>query len=201
MDKKEQIILAALELASEQGLGNVSMSQIADKLGIKKPSLYNHFDSKDAIISAMYQFIRENSKKQLALQSVDYGELVKNRSTEQVLLMSVNNYLNMNSQKEMISFYKLIYSQRAVDPAAAGIMKEETQKMILSTKNLFYALKVHGKLNVDDVDTAAVSFAMTVHSIMDFQLDCACCGTSAPQDMLTGYVKWFSSVFGGEPDE
>ena len=33
MDKKEQIILATLELAAENGLGSVSMSQIAEKLG------------------------------------------------------------------------------------------------------------------------------------------------------------------------
>lgn len=38
-----QVILAsAAELAEEKGLENVSLVQIAEKLGIKPPSLYNH---------------------------------------------------------------------------------------------------------------------------------------------------------------
>ena len=61
MTKKEQIILATLELASQNGLGAVSMGQIADRLGIRKPSLYNHFESKEAIIAAMYEYLRERS--------------------------------------------------------------------------------------------------------------------------------------------
>lgn len=36
-------------------------------------------------------------------------------------------------------------------------MLDETNKMILSTKNLFYALQVHEKLNIKDIDTAATS--------------------------------------------
>lgn len=201
MDKKEQIILAALELGAENGLGSVSMSQIAEKLGIRKPSLYNHFESKDAIIKAMYEYLREKSKKNLSLQSIDYGEFVRDKTAEQALMLSVRNYSDMNSQKDMVTFYKLIYSQRAVDPAAAGIMKEETQRMILSTKNLFYALQVHGKLSFTDVDAAAVSFAMTVHSMMDLMFDCACCGEEPPKDMLGNYIAWFCKEFGGKKNE
>jgi AcrR family transcriptional regulator len=38
-----QIILnAAAELAEEKGLENVSLLQVAEKLGVKSPSLYNH---------------------------------------------------------------------------------------------------------------------------------------------------------------
>ena len=43
--RKKEIIMATLELAANKGLGNVSMNMIADKVGIKKPSLYNHFKS------------------------------------------------------------------------------------------------------------------------------------------------------------
>ena len=43
MGRKKKIIYATLELASSNGLGSISMSQIAEKVGIKAPSLYNHF--------------------------------------------------------------------------------------------------------------------------------------------------------------
>ncbi|MBP3272781.1 MAG: TetR/AcrR family transcriptional regulator [Ruminococcus sp.] len=201
MDKKEQIILAALELAAENGPAAVSMSQIADKVGIKKPSLYNHFPSKEAIIAAMYGYLRDASKKQHSIQDTDFGSFVEDKSAEQALTMSVLSYRNMCTDKNMLSFYKLIYSQRASDPAAAAIMKEETDRMVLSTKNLFYALKVHGKLSIGDIDTAALSFAMTVHSLIDYQLDCKCSGHPVPDDMLINYIHRFCIICGGESYE
>ena len=201
MTKKEQIILATLELASQNGLGAVSMGQIADRLGIRKPSLYNHFESKEAIIAAMYEYLRERSKEGLSLGSTDYGELVKGRTAKEALLGAVESYRQLNAQPELLSFYRLIYSQRAIDPAAAAIMREETRKMIGATKSLFYALQVHGKLRVRDIDAAALSFAMTVHSMLDYSLDCAACGERMPEDMLEGYVEWFCNEFGGAENE
>ena len=197
MITKEDVILATLELAAENGLGSVSMSQIAEKLGIRKPSLYNHFESKEAIIKAMYSFLRERSRSQLSTAAVDLGNLVKDRTAEEMLMFTVMNYNKLNEQPEMMNFYKVIYSQRAIDPTAAGIMAEETEKMLLATKNLFYALKVHGKITIEDVDTAAESFALTVHAITEYQLDCANSGKEIKKDMLGSYVKWFCEQIGG----
>lgn len=201
MDRKEEIILAALKIASQYGLSGVSMSRIAEKLGIKKPSLYNHFKSKEEIISAMYQYLRDRSKEKLSLAEVDYGELVNGRSTEEVLNQAVSNYEKICGENEMFAFYKIIYSQRAVDPIAAKILADETRRMTAATKNLFYALQVHKKLCVDDIDMAAVSFAMTVHALMDYQLDCLCAGETIQKDMLQNYIKWFCKQYGGKNEE
>lgn len=201
MDRKEEIILTALKIASQNGLSGVSMSRIAEKLGIKKPSLYNHFKSKEEIISAMYQYLRDRSKEKLSLAEVDYGELIKGKSAEEVLKQAVSNYEKICGENEMFAFYKIIYSQRAVDPIAAKILADETRRMTAATKNLFYALQVHKKLCIDDIDMAAVSFAMTVHAIMDYQLDCLCSGDTIQKDILQNYIKWFCKQYGGKNEE
>lgn len=201
MNRKEEIILVTLELAATNGLSNVSMAQIAEKMGIRKPSLYNHFKAKEEIIAAMYQYLREKSKEQLSLADIDYGEFIKGKSMEEALMQSVANYSNINAENKMFSFYKVIYSERSVNPAAAKIMAEETRKMILATKNLFYALQVHKKIHVKDIDMAATSFAMTVHAMMDYQLDCSCSGEPVGQDMILNYIKWFCNQYGGMNDE
>lgn len=201
MNRKEEIILVTLELAAENGLSNVSMAQIAEKMGIRKPSLYNHFKAKEEIIAAMYQYLREKSKEQLSLADIDYGEFIKGKSMEEALKQSVANYSNINAENKMFSFYKVIYSERSVNPTAAKIMAEETRKMILATKNLFYALQVHKKIHVEDIDMAATSFAMTVHAMMDYQLDCSCSGDPVGQDMIQNYIKWFCNQYGGMNDE
>lgn len=197
MNRKEEIILVTLELASINGLSNVSMAQIAKKMGIQKPSLYNHFNSKEEIISEMYQYLRNKSKEQLSLADIDYGEFIKGKSMEEALGQSVSNYTKITSENKMFTFYKVIYSERAVNSTAAKIMAEETKRMILATKNLFYALQVHKKICVKDIDMAATSFAMTIHAMIDYQLDCSCSGEPISQDMIQDYIKWFCNQYGG----
>ena len=65
MNRKEEIIYATLELASECGMKGVSMSQIAEKVGIKAPSIYNHFKSKDDIYYAVIESELERLSDQL----------------------------------------------------------------------------------------------------------------------------------------
>lgn len=195
MNRKEEILLVTLELAAENGLSNVSMAQIAEKIGIRKPSLYNHFKSKDEIIAAMYQHFRDKSKEALSLTDIDYGDFVKDKSMEEALNQTVINYMNMNSSEKMFLFYKVIYSERAINPNAAKIMAEETRRMMIATKNLFYALQAHGKISINGIDMAAASFALTIHAMMDYQFDCSCSGEPVAQDMIQNYIKWFCKQY------
>ena len=50
---KQKIIEAALDLFSAQGFEATSVSQIASAVGIRKASLYGHFENKQAILDAL----------------------------------------------------------------------------------------------------------------------------------------------------
>lgn len=193
-DRKEEIVLAALELAAEKGLANVSMSMIADKIGIKKPSIYKHFDSKDEIVEAMYQYLRKQAKEKANIKPIDYSTLFMGKTALEVLQALVHGYMRMTRQEEMLNFYKVIYSERSIQPMAAKIVAEETRKMILATKQLFYAMEVHKVLHFEDADMSAVSFAMTIHGLMDYELDQIygeCKEEMAGEHLLEDYLKWF----------
>lgn len=56
---KREILNASLDLFSVQGFEATSISQIADKVGIRKASLYSHFESKQAILDALVKDILE----------------------------------------------------------------------------------------------------------------------------------------------
>ena len=101
-NRKEEIIQTTLELAAEKGLAGVSMSMIADKIGIKKPSLYKHFSSKDEIVESMYQFLREQSKKKANIKPIDYSSLFIGKTAYEVLRGTVQGYINMNHQEQML---------------------------------------------------------------------------------------------------
>ena len=198
MDRKEEIILATLELASESGLKSVSMSRIADRVGIKAPSLYNHFKSKDEIIQAMYRFLREKAQLNRAPGYADQGNFSA-KTLEQILTESLCAYLGMISETNMMLFFRVLYSERSINPLAARIMLEETEHMILSARNLFYGLAVHGKIKSEGVDTAAMTFALTVHSLIDYRMDRITAGVadfpgeseSLLTKEMTDFIRWF----------
>ena len=50
---KQEILEASLELFSVQGFEATSISQIAGAVGIRKASLYSHFESKQAMLDAL----------------------------------------------------------------------------------------------------------------------------------------------------
>lgn len=52
---KQEILEVSLELFSVQGFEATSISQIANAVGIRKASLYSHFESKQAILDALVQ--------------------------------------------------------------------------------------------------------------------------------------------------
>ena len=56
---KQEILEAALELFSVQGFEATSISQIASAVGIRKASLYSHFESKQAILDALVKDVLE----------------------------------------------------------------------------------------------------------------------------------------------
>lgn len=51
---RQEIVEAAWAVAQEQGLAQLTLRGIADRVGMKAPSLYSHFDSKNAIYDAMF---------------------------------------------------------------------------------------------------------------------------------------------------
>ena len=191
--RKKDIIMATLELAANKGLGNVSMNMIADKVGIKKPSLYNHFASKEELVEVMYQFLREEAKKNANIGAIDYTIIFAGKSALEILKMMVGGYFNMNQQEHMLNFYKVIYSERSLNPMAAKIVAEETDKMIIATKQLFYAMEVHKLLHFTNPDMSAVSFAMTIQGLMDYELDQSNgkCSYETDKNLLDDYLKWF----------
>jgi AcrR family transcriptional regulator len=51
---KQEILTAAWEVAREQGLAQITLREVADRVGMRAPSLYSHFESKNAIYDAMF---------------------------------------------------------------------------------------------------------------------------------------------------
>lgn len=54
-DKREQILVAALELFVERGFFGTAVPEIADRAGVGAGTIYRYFDSKEALVNAIYR--------------------------------------------------------------------------------------------------------------------------------------------------
>ena len=69
---KQEILEAALDLFSVQGFEATSVSQIANAVGIRKASLYSHFENKQAILDALMQEVMEQYGKHSIFARTDW---------------------------------------------------------------------------------------------------------------------------------
>lgn len=190
--RKEEIIMSTLKLASQQGLGGVSMNMIAEDIGIKKPSLYNHFKSKEELVNEMYLFLRGKAQKQTNTQ-MDFNIFDKNSAYE-ILSTLVNNYILLSSEPNIQMFYKVIYSERTISSEAANILAIETNKMINATTEIFKILENKKLLQFRNIDICATSFALTIHGLMDYSLDQAFANNQSPiinTELIHVYIENF----------
>lgn len=195
MNTKEKILLVTLELASENGLSGISLSQIAEKVGIKKASLYSHFSSKGEIVDSLYEYLRGKAKDASGNNGIDYGEMVKGKDASEILRHAVGNYKAIYSDERLKTFYKFIYSERVFNKEATKIMITETEKMILAVKQLFYAMQIHKVMDFPNIDMASLSFAMTMHSLIDYREDKMFAEGIETEQLINEYIDDFCKVY------
>ena len=58
-DKYQQILEAAIELFSENGMENTSIQEIAELAGVAKGTIYLYFKSKDDLMEQVYKYCYE----------------------------------------------------------------------------------------------------------------------------------------------
>ena len=192
--KDQDILIKTLELASSRGLRSLSLSDIAKECGISKATLYSHFESKEDLIERLYLFLREKAKERNNIPPVDYNALFKDRTLKEILRTVTSSYSSMVHDKDLNAFYRVVLSEKSFSPIAASIYTEETNTMLLATRNLFYALSSKGLAHFSDVDNEAMVFAFTFHSILVLEEDDRTAGTAVSEGLMDSFLEYFSSI-------
>ncbi|MGW8115105.1 TetR/AcrR family transcriptional regulator [Caproicibacterium sp. NSD3] len=115
----QTILNAAAELAEEKGLENISLLQVAEKLGVKPPSLYNHLSGLQELSSGIAKLAI--SRLEDAIRSAAVG-----RSKENALMAIASAYRKF--AKENPELYKAIlrfptYNDSNVQEAGHAVVR------------------------------------------------------------------------------
>lgn len=193
--KKEEILKNVLTLASEKGLRSLSMADIATASGLKKSSLYSHFNSKQDLINELYLYLR---KKSSTKTFVDYSTFVKGKSLREILLTATISYDEMNRKSDMITFYKVIISEKALSKEASKVIIKETETMINASKELFKAIEENKIALFDNLESAAITFALLIHSVLDLRLDAEMAESNISDGILEKVIDSFIKAYAKE---
>lgn len=158
---KQRILDAALGLFSTQGFEATSIAQIADAVGVRKASLYSHFDSKQDILDRLIESIMEGYSKHSVRSLAD-------RASEELdqdgVVRLVTNQIRYTIHDEHVSrARKMLTIEQYRNPQLAELKTKRSYTDVLAfAETLMERLVSKGKLKPLDTKVMAAQFALPI---------------------------------------
>lgn len=150
---KEKIVAAARELAGEIGMQQVNFQNLADKLAISYPSLYNHFKNMGAVKKAMTaQLIAELNER---LRRVLVG-----KSMAQAIKIYAVEYEQFASENQAV-YEVLINVPKTQDELLIDAMHE--------TNDIFIQILENYELNAVERTNKSREFRSLIHGYISLR--------------------------------
>ena len=172
-DTKQRILDQALELFSAKGYDSVSVGEIAKAVGIKAPSLYNHFPSKQAIFDAIMESTAAQSEADtdqinIHVQNVAQDISVFTGITADALFEKVRQIFEYSLHNETIrNFRRMMTIEQFRSPELAALYsKRYVERMIDYHAGIFRALIAAGEIPAEDPDTLAMMYVAPVLTLI-----------------------------------
>ena len=108
---KEKIIAAFLKVSFDKSSSGTALSDIADAIGIKKASLYNYYENRDAIVIDVLEFCRSE------LRTLSFP------NADELSEFSVGLFRAFDTQKNL-EIFSFIDSEKLFDDSAFEIFEE-----------------------------------------------------------------------------
>lgn len=204
MNTKEKILDEALTLFSEKGYANVFVGDIADRVGIKAPSLYKHYKNKkaifDAIIDEMNRRFTEQAKA-LQINGTDAeadAKIYRNLSEDKLLKLGRELFLYYLHDDYTRRFRKMLTIEQFHDKELAKVYSKLYVDDPLSYQGMLLGLMVSaGVLKTDNVDIMTLHFYAPIYYLLTI------CDREPEREeqslkMLDEHIRQFDRLYGRE---
>ncbi|MBP5774155.1 MAG: helix-turn-helix transcriptional regulator [Clostridiales bacterium] len=173
MDTKQRILDEALTLFSEKGYANVFVGDIAERVGIKAPSLYKHYKSKkaifDAIIDEMNRRFAEQAKA-MQINGTDASKdagIYENLSEDRLLKLGREFFLYYLHDDYNRKFRKMLTIEQFHDKELAKVYSKLYVDDPLSYQGMLFGyLTAAGLLKTDNVEIMTLHFYAPIYYLL-----------------------------------
>ncbi|MCR4776578.1 MAG: TetR/AcrR family transcriptional regulator [Saccharofermentans sp.] len=204
MDTKQRILDEALTLFSEKGYANVFVGEIADRVGIKAPSLYKHYKNKraifDAIIDEMNSRFVEQAKA-LNINGTDASadsEIYRNMSEDNLLVLGRQLFLYYLHDDYNKRFRKMLTIEQFNNKELADIYTKLYVDDPLSYQSMLLGMVASaGLLHTDNVEIMTLHFYAPIYYLLTI---CDRDPSREPKalETLDAHIKQFDRIYGRE---
>mgnify|MGYP003536617649 FL=1 len=126
---RKQLLQQSFELFAEIGYGNITMRQLAQKLGVSTGTLYHYFPSKEAMF---LQLVTEQTQQDIAIFLSRASEIPPDiRSRVRAILDFVSENREYFTQQAIVSLdYCQQYRNRSQEPQSDLIFEQVDRELI-----------------------------------------------------------------------
>ena len=162
---KQEILDAALELFSVQGFEATSIAQIAGAVGIRKASLYSHFENKQAILNALVQKVLEQYEEHSLFARADWekdtGSLPQTADDAVQMIQGQIRYILHDPAISRAR--KMLVIEQFQNPELAKLQTKQNYTDVLGYfTGLIKCLIQKGVLAADDPEIMAAQFCLPI---------------------------------------
>lgn len=190
---KQRILDAALELFSTQGFEATSIAQIADAVGVRKASLYSHFDSKQDILDRLIESIMEDYAKHSVRSLADR---IGDELDPDGVVRLVTEQIRYTVHDEHVSrARKMLTIEQYRNPQLAELKTKQSYTDVLAfAEALMERLVSEGRLKPLDTQMMAAQFAFPISVWMSL------CDREPERedevfDLIQRHIRQFFGVF------
>ena len=203
MDTKHRILDEALTLFAAKGYANVYVSEIADRVGIKAPSLYKHYKNKQAIFDAIIEEMNERYRKQASALHIDGADPAKDLGTyaeiseERLVEIGTGLFLCFLHDDYMSRFRKLLTVEQFCNEDFARLYTEQYYDGPFTYQRMLFDMLTAGSaLKSSDVDVMTLEFYAPIYTLLTL-CDRAPEREEEALELLKRHIRQFNAVYGG----
>lgn len=154
---KDKIIAAALSLFAKNGYEGTSLTDIAKAVGIQKPSIYNHFKSKEEIFITVYENILWLHVKEVEKFMEDIKGLDAKEQLFQILKLTFEYYIEFQEQSTFLNRSVFFSPENLREQLREQFMAaEDAMSAILRT--IIYNGIENGEIRKGNIDDFIISY-------------------------------------------
>ncbi len=168
---QEKIIQAFLTSAFDKSAGGTSLADVADSLEIKKASLYNHFDSREAMYAACVEYCKNQIGAVEFLVPKIADSLTDGKTTPEAAFKKlISRYFGLFDSEPLFKMYVFVHSEQYFNADCLKIVQAQSEKMTDDIRELFdraVAVKAFKEKSVKEIKDLAQDCASLILQQLD----------------------------------
>ncbi|MEH7083969.1 TetR/AcrR family transcriptional regulator [Neobacillus drentensis] len=161
---KDKILKAAMTLFAKNGYEGTTLTDIAKAVGIQKPSIYNHFKSKEEIFLKIYEDILWVHFHKIEKLMEEIKDEPSNEQLYQILMLTCQYYLDYKEQSTFLNRANFFAPEGLKEKIQNQFMDAEEKMSQILRKTMKVGMEC-GEIRKGNIEDFIMSFYCLIDGI------------------------------------